>query len=270
MHDMDLSNKRILVIGGAGGGNGGAASRALAAAGARVAVADLDLDAAERTAASIDAAGGSALGLRLDVRSKENLDAVFDETIQRLGGLDGLITVVGGFTLFAPWKRAHETTEDEWERIYDVNFRYVVRLARRALGQFVTQGSAGAIVSIGSIAGRVSSPYSAAYGAAKAGLANYAASIAAEYGRDNIRMNVVACGVIVNETSRTVFSGPDNPLADKIPMGRPGEPEEVASLVTFLCSDSASYITGQTIDIDGGLRTRFPVPTPDTPAYVAS
>lgn len=267
---MDLSNKRILVIGGAGGGNGGAASRALAAAGAQVAVADLDLSAAQFVAASIVESGGSAFGLHVDVRSKENLEAVFDKTVERLDGLDGLVTVVGGFTLFAPWKRAHETTEDEWERIYDVNLRYVVRLARRALAQFVLQDSAGVIVSIGSIAGRISSPYAAAYGAAKAGLANFAGSIAAEYGRDNIRMNVVACGVIVNETSRTVFNGPANPLADKIPMGRPGEPEEVASLVTYLCSDAASYITGQTIDIDGGLRTRFPVPTPETPAYVAS
>jgi 3-oxoacyl-[acyl-carrier protein] reductase len=265
---MELAGRRVLVIGGAGTGSGGAISRDIAQKGGRVVVADLDVTRAAEVCDAIAAGGGSAVAIPIDVRDVESTESAIHSAIVAYGGLDGAVTVVGGYTLFAPWKRLHETSDEEWRRIYELNLGYVVRVIRPVLAQFLAQGEGGAIVSLGSISGRVSSPSASAYGAAKAGLANLAGSVAAEYARDGIRMNVVSCGVIVNETSRTVYRE-NNPLADRIPMGRPGEPAEVAALVSFLLSPAASYVSGQTIDIDGALRSRFMLPVPNTPSYVA-
>jgi 3-oxoacyl-[acyl-carrier protein] reductase len=265
---LDLEGKRALVIGGAGPGNGGASSRALAAAGASVAVADLNRDKAQALADELTAGGSKSVGLAVDVRQQQALDDLVSDAVAALGGLDILVTVVGGHTLFAPWVRVDETTDDNWDLIIDMNLGYVFRAVRATLRTFVAQGTGGTIVSVGSISGIVSSPYAAAYGAAKAGLANFAKSVALEYARDDIRMNLVACGVIVTETSAAVNSGALG-MAESVPMGRLGRPEEVGSAVTFLASPASGYITGQTVTIDGGVASRFPMRVPNAPAYTA-
>jgi 3-oxoacyl-[acyl-carrier protein] reductase len=266
---LDLKGKRALVIGGAGPGNGGASSRALAAAGASVAVADLDLAKAEALADELTATGYSkAVGLTVDVRQQQALDVLVADAASGLGGLDILVTVVGGHTLFAPWVRVDETTDDNWNLIIDMNLGYVFRAVRAVLRTFVAQGTGGTIVSVGSISGIVSSPYAAAYGAAKAGLVNFAKSVALEYARDDIRMNLVACGVIVSDAAAAVNSGALG-MAESVPMGRLGRPEEVGSAVTFLASPASGYITGQTVTIDGGVASRFPLRVPNAPAYMA-
>ncbi|MDQ1396650.1 MAG: hypothetical protein QOG64_1909, partial [Acidimicrobiaceae bacterium] len=156
----------------------------------------------------------------------------------------------------------------EWDRIVDVNLRYVFRAVRASVRQFLAEGNRGSIVSIGSISGVRSSPLAAAYGAAKAGLANLAHSVAVEYARDGIRMNVVACGVIATEAARIVYEESAG-LADRVPLGRPGEPAEIGQVVAFLLSGAASYVTGQTLVADGGLLSRFPLPVPGASPYQA-
>lgn len=266
--DRTLEGKTVLVIGGAGSGSGSAISRAANAAGAAVAIADIDLGRATDLADTIGRGGRIAVPIALDVRSGEGIELAIETASRELGSLDSLVTVVGGHTLFAPWIAVHETTDEDWDLIVDVNLRYVFRAVRAAIRVFLAQGSGGTIVSLGSIAGRLSSPNSAAYGAAKAGLVNLAGTVAAEYADRGIRMNIVSCGVIVNETSRQVY-GASTEMTSRIPMGRPGEPEEVAEAVLFLASPASSYISGQTIDVDGALRTRFPLPLPNTPSHVA-
>jgi 3-oxoacyl-[acyl-carrier protein] reductase len=263
-----LEGKRALVIGGAGPGNGGASSRALAAAGASVAVADLDATKAQAFANELTTGGSKAVGLAADVRDHQALDDLVAEAAAALGGIDVLVTVVGGHTLFAPWARVDETADEDWDLIIQMNLGYVFRVVRSTLRLFLTQGTGGTIVSVGSISGLVSSPYAAAYGAAKAGLANFAKSVALEYSRDDIRMNIVACGVIVSDAAMAVNSGALG-MAESVPMGRLGRPEEVGNAVTFLASPASGYITGQTMAIDGGVSGRFPLRVPNAPAYMA-
>jgi 3-oxoacyl-[acyl-carrier protein] reductase len=267
-----LEGRRALVIGGAGPGNGGATSRALAAAGASVAVADVDETKAKALADELaglpDAGAAKHVGLGVDVRDPAALDRVVGDVVEALGGLDTLVTVVGGHTLFAPWVRVDETTDEDWDLILDMNLRYVFRVVRAALRAFLAQGTGGTIVSVGSIAGAVSSPYSAAYGAAKAGLMNFTKSVSLEYARDDIRMNLIAIGVVVSDAARAVNSGVLG-MAESIPVGRLGQPEEVASAVAFLASPASSYITGQELTIDGSLTNRFPLRVPNAPSHAA-
>jgi 3-oxoacyl-[acyl-carrier protein] reductase len=268
MGEPHLGSRRILIIGGAGVANGGAITRSLAAAGAQVAIADLDMQRAEALRDEITSAGGTAVALPVDVRSVAAVDATVKAAVAGLDGLDGLVTVVGGHTLFAPWKPLHETADDEWQLIMDVNLTYVFQAVRATLRVLLSQGTGGSIVSIGSISGVRSSPRAAAYGAAKAGLANLARSVAVEYARDRIRMNIVACGVIATEAARIVYEN-NSGLADRVPAGRPGDPGEIGAVVSFLLSDAASYVTGQSLVADGGLLSRFPLPVPGAPSYLA-
>lgn len=263
-----LEGKRALIIGGAGPGNGGASSRALAGAGASVAIADLDRARAQALADEISTGHAKCVGLEVDVRDGGAIERLVADAATALGGLDSLITVVGGHTLFAPWARVGETSDEDWDRIILLNLGYVFRAVKATLPYFLAQPTGGTIVGVGSISGIVSSPYSAAYGAAKAGLANFAKSVALEYARDEVRMNLVACGVIVTEAAAAVNSDALG-MADSVPMGRLGRPEEVGSVVAFLASPASQYVTGQVLAIDGGVASRFPLRVPNAPPYAA-
>ena len=153
-----LEGMRVLVVGGGGMGNGRAITTGVGAAGASVAVVDLDGDRASEAAEDVRSGGGTAMALTGDVRSSEDIDRFVSQTVERLGGIDALVTVVGGYTLFTPWIHLDETSDDAWDLIIDVNLRYVFRCIRRVVGVFKQQTSGGSIVSVGSISGSVSSP----------------------------------------------------------------------------------------------------------------
>ncbi|MFE4211970.1 SDR family NAD(P)-dependent oxidoreductase [Streptomyces sp. NPDC056844] len=251
-----LDGKRVLVIGGGGGGIGRAIVRSCAGAGAAVAVADLDAARAAEAVGELRAAGHVAHALSGDVRSGEQLDGVIVGAAERLGGLDTLVTVVGGQVAFVPAVKLHEMTDEDWDTVHDVNLRYVARAVRRVLRLFLEQGTGGSIVSIGSVTGFMAAPKQAAYGAAKAGLYSLARTVAAEYAADGIRMNVVAGGAI----STAVNAAPSDEWVPDIPAGRYGTSEEMAAAAVYLASDEARYITGQQIVLDGGVSVRGPFP----------
>jgi 3-oxoacyl-[acyl-carrier protein] reductase len=263
-----LTGRRVIVVGGGGQGNGRGIARGVAAAGARVAVIDISEERAAESVADIAAGGGKALALAGDVRDPAEAERLTAEAASWLEGLDSLVTVVGGYSLFTPWTPLAEVSDEQWNLIMDLNLTYVVRFARAALRVFLAQGSGGSIVSIGSISGNVASPYAAAYGAAKAGLCNLAKSVSVEYGAQGIRMNVVSCGVIATEAQRLNFPGGGG-LADRVPAGRPGDPAEIAAAVVFLASPYASYISGQNLTADGSLTSRFPLPLPGIAPNIA-
>lgn len=245
---------KALVIGGGGSGIGRAVSRALAAAGGAVAVADIDRTRAEEAAAEV-----RGIALAGNVRSDEAVEELVAGAARALGELDVLVTVVGGQLAFVPAAPVHETTQEDWDLMFDLNIRYVGTAVRVAIRTFLAQGRGGSIVSVGSITGLAANPEQAAYGAAKAALASLARSVAAEYGRHGIRMNVVACGPIATPVARAAQA---DTSWDWIPLGRPGEPDEVAEAVLFLASPRSSYISGQTIVLDGGATARGPFPPP--------
>jgi 3-oxoacyl-[acyl-carrier protein] reductase len=252
-----LHGKTALVIGGGGAGIGRAVTRALGAAGGLVAVADVDQGRADEAAAELVANGRRAVGLAGDVRSDDDVEGFVARSVETFGGLDVLVTVVGGQLAFVSPAPLHETPTADWDLMFELNVRYVGRAVRAAVRTFLEQGRGGAIVSVGSITGVAGSPQQAAYGAAKAGVASLARSVAAEYSRDSIRMNVVAAGPIATPVARAAQAGAD---WGWIPMGRPGEPEEVADTVVFLASPKSSYISGQTLVVDGGATAVGPFP----------
>lgn len=252
---MRLDGKRALVIGGGGQGIGRAVSDAFGAAGAAVVVADIDASRADEAVSELRQQGATSFPLTVDVRSLDAVEAMIADTVERLGGLDVLVTVVGGQVAFVPAVKLHEMTDEDWDTIYEVNLRYVGRAVRAALRVFLRQGIGGTIVSIGSVTGFMAAPRQAAYGVMKAGLLSLARTVAAEYSGNGIRMNVVAGGAIGTAVAN---AGTDGEWIDEIPMGRLGNSEEVASAAVYLASDAAAYVTGQQLVLDGGVSVRGP------------
>lgn len=258
-----LTDRRALVIGGGGGGIGAAITEALAAAGADLAVVDVDLDRAEQAAARAAAHGHRAVALSADVRTAADVEASVAKARKALGGIDVLVTVVGGLMAFGmPFDRLDTFSDEEWDFVFDVNIRYVYRALKAALAVMVEQGTGGSIVSIGSDAGTAGhgSPNMAAYGAAKAGLAHLVKTIACEYGRDGIRMNMVSPGA--TETAATAALPADTVAAmnSTIPLRRRGRPEDIANAVVFFASEASRHVTGQILGVDGGVSIQSPMP----------
>jgi 3-oxoacyl-[acyl-carrier protein] reductase len=252
---MQLNGKRVLVIGGGGGGIGRATTEACGNEGAAVLVADVDLARAEEAAEAVRARGGTAYPVAGDVRSATDIEAMVATAVEKLGGLDVLVTVVGGQVAFVPAVKLHEMADADWDTIYELNLRYVARAVRAALRVFLDQSTGGTIVSVGSVTGFMAAPEQAAYGVMKAGILSLARTVAAEYARDGIRMNVAAAGAIATAVAN---ANVDAEVVEEIPIGRFGRSEEVAQAVVYLASDAASYITGQQIVLDGGVSVRGP------------
>jgi 3-oxoacyl-[acyl-carrier protein] reductase len=258
-----LLGQRAVVIGGGGGGIGAAITDALASAGADVAVVDVDVARASEAATRATEHGHRAVPVVADIRRASDIDAAIAEAREALGGIDVLVSVVGGLMAFgAPFDRLDTFEDDQWELVFDVNIGYVYRALKATLKVMLEQGTGGSIVSIGSDAGTAGhgAPNMAAYGAAKAGLAHLVKSIACEYGKDGIRMNMVSPGA--TETVATAALPDDTVAAMKsfIPLRRRGRPEDIANAVVFFASDLSRHVTGQILGVDGGISVESPMP----------
>jgi 3-oxoacyl-[acyl-carrier protein] reductase len=252
-----LDGRRTLIVGGGGGGIGRAITRAFAAGGSAVAIVDIDRRRAEEAATEAAAAGVAAVALMADVKSHSDIDRVVADAAGELGGLDILVTVVGGQLAFVPAVRIHEITDEDWALMFDVNLHYVARAVRATLRVLLEQGTGGTIVSIGSITAIAGNPTQAAYGAAKAGLASLARSVAAEYSADGIRMNVVSCGPVATPVAAAAQA---LGKLDWLPMGRAASSQEVADAAVFLASPLSAYISGRSLVVDGGATAVGPFP----------
>ena len=254
MVDLGLARKRALVA-GAGQGIGRATTLLLAQAGARVACMDLDEGRRAAIVKEMEAAGADAIGLGGDLRRRADVEAAVASTVEAFGGLDVAIDIVGE----ARWNPVLQQTDADWEESFALVLRHVFFLFQAA-GACMAEQRGGALVAVASVSGLFAAPFHAAYGAAKAGLVSLVKTFAVELAPKGVRVNAVAPGAIRTPRVLAITSEERREAsARSIPLGRMGEPEEVAKVVTFLASDLASYVTGQTLVADGGASVKFPL-----------
>ena len=239
---------KVALVTGAGRGIGKAIAERLAAEGAKVAVADIDPATAAATAAEI---GRGAIAVTMDVTDRASVRDAVAETAKRLGPIDVLVNNAG-WDKIEPFVKSQEET---WDRVIAINLKGPIRCARAVLDSMIERRS-GKIVSIGSDAGRVGSSGEAVYSAAKAGVIGFGRTLAREVARYGINVNVVCPGPTNTPLLQETVGGNEKLMASlkqAIPLGRTGEPDDLASAVAFLASDDAGFITGQTLSVSGGL-----------------
>lgn len=242
-----LVDRRVLIIGG-GQGMGEASARLLASLGADIALLDIEIDRAERVRAEVEALGGAGFAVQADVTDEPSLTAAMAKVESEFGPVDGLVTIIG----MAAWASITDMTTQVWDQDHSRNLRYVFIAAREFARSLIARGASGSLVTIASVDGIRSAQNHASYGAAKAGLLNLVRTMAQEWAPHGIRANCVAPGGVV--TPRIPLGSPEQEAEGMslVPMKRRGTTDEIARAVTFFLSDMATYVTGQTLAVDGG------------------
>ncbi|MFT4055691.1 MAG: SDR family oxidoreductase [Novosphingobium sp.] len=245
---LDFTGRSALIV-GAGAGIGEAIVRMLATGGCKTACVDVDTQRAEAVAAEARALGVEACALSANILDDTEAAGVVAAAQAALGDIDILVTVVGS-TAFRPLL---ETSVEDWDLEQRINLRYVFIVAREFAALRVAQGGGGAICNVASVSGIMAATRHAPYGAAKAGLIHLVKTMATEWAPHGIRVNAVAPGSIITPRLPDTADWRERVEASPLPLQRRGTVEEIAGPVAFLCSDLASYVTGQTIAADGGL-----------------
>lgn len=246
---FDFTNARVIVT-GATSGIGKAIARAFYQAGARVAVCGRkNLEAAEQEIAGEDRS--RLFSSIVDLSDMAQLEAFFAKMVETFGGIDILVNNAG---VQFP-KPSVEVTPEDWSRTVDTNLRAYFFGAQLAAKDMLARGEGGSIINIGSVNAITVVPGQAVYAATKAGISQMTKSLAREWGKSGIRVNCVAPGSIPTAINAAIYADPavDRAMCEKIPMGRRGQVHEVADATLYMASPYASYITGQTLFVDGGL-----------------
>ena len=251
---MHRFQDKVVVVTGGGGGIGGATSHRFAAEGARVAVCDLNLEAAEKVAGTIRTAGGQAQAVRCDITSRDGIDAAMVEIEAGLGPIEVLINNAG-WDVFKPFIK---TEPAQWEKLIAINLVGALHVHHAVLPGMVARKQ-GRIINIASDAARVGSSGEAVYAACKGGLVSFSKTLAREHARHGITVNVVCPGPTDTALFADFKAGAGNPeklmeaFNRAIPLGRIGQPDDLPGAVLFFASDDAAYVTGQVLSVSGGL-----------------
>ena len=248
-----LQNKTVIVTGG-GGGIGGATCRRFGEAGSRVAVFDINLESAAKTAADITQAGGVAQAFHCDITDHEGVKAAVAAAEAALGPISILVNNAG-WDIFRLFK---DTTPADWQKLIAINLTGALNMHHAVLPGMLERRH-GRIVNVASDAARVGSSGEAVYAACKAGLVGFSKTIAREHARHGISVNVVCPGATNTALFDDYKKGAGNPekleeaFRRATPMGRIGEPEDLPGAILFFASDDAAYVTGQVLSVSGGL-----------------
>ena len=241
----------VAIVTGGGSGIGRATATRFASEGAQVVVTDVDVDGGEETVSQIDADGGEATFLEANVTDEDDVKATVETAVDTYGGLDFAFNNAGIEGANEP---SSQQPRSNWDQVIDVNLTGVFLGIREQLPAMLEDGG-GAIVNTASVAGLLGFPNLSPYVASKHGVVGLTKTAAVEFSADGVRVNAVCPGVI--ETPMVARTREEDPemmeqTAAATPIGRLGEPEEIASAVVWLCSDDASFVTGESLVVDGG------------------
>jgi len=251
---MQRFNQRTVVVTGGGGGIGGATCRSFAGEGGRVAVFDLNLEAAEKVAGGIRTAGGTAQAFKCDITDRASVDAAVAAAQAQLGPIDVLVNNAG-WDVFLPFTK---TAPAQWDRLIAINLIGALHMHHAVLPGMVERRR-GRIVNIASDAARVGSSGEAVYAACKGGIVSFSKTVAREHARHGINVNVVCPGPTDTALFADYKLGAGNPekleeaFRRSIPLGRIGQPDDLPGAILFFASDDAAYVTGQVLSVSGGL-----------------
>ncbi|MDI6824556.1 MAG: 3-oxoacyl-[acyl-carrier-protein] reductase [Bacillota bacterium] len=239
---------KVAVVTGSGRGIGRAIAIKLASEGANVTVTDVNLEGCNAVRAEIERAGGKAIAVRCDVTDRRQVAAMMEETVKAFGKLDILVNNAG----ITRDSTLVKMTDEQWDAVLTTNLKSVFICIQEAAKYMLPQ-NCGRIISITSIAAQEGGFGQANYAAAKAGIIGMTKTLSKELGRKGITVNCVAPGFIVTDMTAAIPEKYREQLIARIPVGRPGQPEDVAAAVAFLASDEASFINGHTLNVNGGM-----------------
>ena len=260
---MSRLTGKVAIVTGAANGIGRACARRFAADGASVALADINVEAGEAAAAAIRAEGGAAIFVETDVTKREAIVSLVQRTLAEFGRLDIMLNNAG----VALSASVLEMSDEIFDKVLSINLRSAFIGSQLAARRMVAAGNGGVIINMSSVNALLAIPGLAAYACTKGALNQLTKVAAIELAPHNIRVVAIGPGTILTDLARQSVMGDEaarRKILARTPLGRAGEPEEVAAVASFLASDDASYITGQTIYPDGGrLALNYTVPTPD-------
>jgi 3-oxoacyl-[acyl-carrier protein] reductase len=245
-----LLTDKVAIVSGSGRGIGRAIALALAKAGAKVVISDIDLDSAAKASGEVAALGGEALAVQTNVADELQVQGMVRQCLERFGHIDILVNNAG----IVSTGSLTELSVEAWDRVMAVNLRGVFLCCRAVLPLMMAQRS-GKIVNIASVAGKRGGGLlgNSCYAASKGGVIAFTKGIAREAAPYNINVNAVSPALTDTDMTSGLTAKQREAILQSMPLGRAGKPEDIAAAVCFLASDSAAFITGEIMDVDGGL-----------------